>query len=149
MAESTLLTRTAEAIEVYFATYSATVIELTVPDSPEGKSIDTYFDLDRVEIHDESLLVAHLGGSWSLSLTPLRYWMSSDLFDLTIEASFIRLESSVIDRRYRDGYVRFSVHADVGISQRSRDENVKALTALVRHSQQFAQKAGDGPPREV
>lgn len=38
---------------------------------------------------------------------------------------------------------RFSVHADVGISQRARDENVKALTEVVRHSQQLAEKAGD------
>jgi hypothetical protein len=119
------------ALIYFFETYSeSTVIYLELPDTPNWKALDNYFYLGDVQVIDDTSVRADLGYSWSVSLTPSKVEIGSDLFDLTISGTDLHLESSTIHRVYREGWVRFFVIPNTDITNAARDAHGTNLREL-------------------
>ncbi len=120
-----------QSLLAFFDTYSkSTVIYVEIPGSDRGKTLDSYFFLDSVDVRNTDELYADLGFTWGFSIHPTAAILTDDLSMLTIEGNNVRFRSSSMDRSYAKGFVRFSVVAGAPIVRTLRDERGAGLRDL-------------------
>ncbi|MFE0748044.1 hypothetical protein [Gordonia sp. NPDC058843] len=120
-----------QVLLAFFDTYAkSTVVYVDLPDSTRGKTLDSYFFLDSVDVRNTNELYADLGFTWQFSIHPTAAILTDDLSTLTIEGNNLRFRSSSMDRSYAQGFVRFSVVAGAPVVRRLRDEGGAGLRDL-------------------
>ncbi len=113
---------TRRGLTEFFATYSeSTVIYIELPDTPRGRSLDTYFFLKSIEIREKNAIYADLGYTWYFTVRPTRVELSDDLFALTIEGDNLQFGSSSMERFYEQGFIRFYVIPDTPTTKQARE----------------------------
>ncbi len=120
------------ALTEYFETYStSTVIYIELPDLPRGRSLDSYFSLDSVEVREETEIYADLGYTAYFTVNPTSVKLSDDLFALTIEGGDLEFGTSSMRRYYEQGTIQFFVIPDTPITERARESGEARLRSLL------------------